>query len=402
MDKALAEKIIQTGLDFHADFIEIFEEETRNASVLYKDKKVEAARAGTDFGIGIRLIYGNNVLYGYTSNEDEEHLLALCRGLAKNRSDIQKKPKQSVVNLQLKQVKNNNLITIDPGSIGQEKKLEFLTYADQVAREHSDKISQVTITAADVSTNISIMNSEGLWVNDKRTRSRFSINVTASYKGAIFVAREAPGAMKGFEFFSEIDIKGYSKSAAERALLMLNATYIKGKKMPVVMGNGFGGVIFHEACGHPLETEAIRRKASPFEGKLEEQIAHEKITAIDDGTLENKWGSLNIDDEGNPTQKTVLIEKGILKSYMSDRVGAKELGLPLTGSSRRESYKYSPVSRMRNTYIDNGTDTFENMIASVDYGLYAKKMGGGSVNPATGEFNFAVEEGYIIKKWQNQ
>jgi len=146
-----------------------------------------------------------------------------------------------------------------------------------------------------------------------------------------------------------------------------------------------------------LETESVRRQASPFCGKLGEKVAQDVLTAIDDGTLSGVWGSLEIDDEGTPTQKTVLIENGILKNFLSDRVGAKELGLPLTGSARRESYKYAPVSRMRNTFIAPGNSSLQDMLNTVSNGLYAAKMAGGSVNPATGEFNFAVEEGYEIK-----
>ncbi len=157
-------------------------------------------------------------------------------------------------------------------------------------------------------------------------------------------------------------------------------------------------MIFHEACGHPLETEAIRKNASPFCGKVGQQVASSVLTAVDDGTLTNKWGSLNVDDEGRPTQRTVLIENGILKGYLSDRIGARQVGVAQTGSARRESYKFAPVSRMRNTFIAPGPNTVEEMIASIDFGLYAKKMGGGSVNPATGEFNFAVQEGYVIRK----
>jgi TldD protein len=168
--------------------------------------------------------------------------------------------------------------------------------------------------------------------------------------------------------------------------------------MPVVLGNGFGGVIFHEACGHPLETEAVRKNASPFADKVGQAVAQPILTAIDDGTLANRWGSLNVDDEGQPAQRTVLIENGILKGYLSDRIGARQVGVPRTGSARRESYKFAPVSRMRNTYIDRGPHTVADMIASVDHGLYARKMGGGSVDPATGEFNFAVQEGYVIRK----
>jgi TldD protein len=228
------------------------------------------------------------------------------------------------------------------------------------------------------------------------------VNVTAAENSERISAHEAPGSLGGFEFLDNLPIRELSASCAERALRMLCAPYIKGGQMPVVMGNAFGGVIFHEACGHPLETEAVRRQASPFCGKLGEQVAQPIFTAIDDGTISGVWGSLAVDDEGTPTQKTILIENGILKNFLSDIVGAKELNLPLTGSARRESYKYAPVSRMRNTFIATGNSTLQDMLATVDNGLYAAKMAGGSVNPATGEFNFAVGEGYEIKNGTNK
>jgi len=167
--------------------------------------------------------------------------------------------------------------------------------------------------------------------------------------------------------------------------------------MVVAIDNGFGGVIFHEACGHSLEATSVAKGNSEFAGKLGQKIASDKVTAIDDGTLPNEWGSLNIDDEGNPTRKNVLIEKGILKGYMIDKLNGRRMNMEPTGSSRRQSYKYAPTSRMTNTYIAPGDDENEEIIKSIDYGLYAKKMGGGSVNPVTGEFNFAVLEGYMVK-----
>ena len=172
--------------------------------------------------------------------------------------------------------------------------------------------------------------------------------------------------------------------------------------MTVAIDNGFGGVIFHEACGHSLEATSVAKGNSVFTGKLGEQIASTKVTAIDDGTIPNAWGSLNIDDEGTPTQKNVLIENGILKSYMIDKLNARRMGMKVTGSGRRQSYKYAPTSRMTNTYIANGDNTPEEIIASISDGLYAKKMGGGSVNPVTGEFNFAVSEGYLVKNGEIQ
>ncbi|MCB1179994.1 MAG: TldD/PmbA family protein, partial [Leptospiraceae bacterium] len=396
MNPKSAAKIIQKGLDYKADFVEIFVEETRHSSVVFNDSKVESVTAGTEFGIGLRLIYGTEVLYASTSNEDEDHLMDVISKLASTRaSDKVGNPKNAILP-EIKKIPNNQF-SINPKTIGQDKKLPFLLLADKVARSESEKIFQVAARAYDSVSNILIFNSEDLSIEDKRILSRFTLNVSAKKDNEIYSGSETPGEQRGFEFFENLDVEFLAKRAAARALLMLDAGYIKGKKMPVVMGNGFGGVIFHEACGHPLETEAIRKKSSPFVGKLGQQIAHKSVTAIDDGTIPNSWGSINIDDEGHKPEKTVLIENGILKNYLSDRVGAMEVGVRRTGSARRESYNYSPVSRMRNTYIAAGKDKFEDMISSVDEGLYAKKMGGGSVNPATGEFNFAVEEGYIIK-----
>jgi TldD protein len=396
MDKIKAEKVLQAGLDRKADFVELFIEETRGSSVSFTNRKVETASAGTDFGIGIRLIYGTEVFYASTSNEDVEHLITLINNLSKSKSEIKLDSKQ-VHHLTEIKFPSVHKISTDPRKVGGENKLPFLKQADAFARNFSPMVTQVSARMFDSVSNITIYNSDGLHVEDHRTLSRFSLSVTAEKSGEIFSASEAPGAQRGFEFFESLNIEKISETATKRALLMLNSGYISGKKMPVVMGNGFGGVIFHEACGHPLETEAIRRKASPFCDKLNTKIAQSCLTAIDEGVIENSWGSINVDDEGHAVEKTVLIENGILKNYLSDKIGAMETGVRRTGSARRESYHYSPVSRMRNTYIAAGKDSFEDMISGIDDGLFAKKMGGGSVNPATGEFNFSVEEGYLIK-----
>jgi TldD protein len=396
MDKLKAEKILQVGLDQKADFVELFIEETRSSVISFSNKKVENATAGTEYGIGIRLIYGTEVFYASTSNDEEEHLIYLIKTLSKAKSDLNKEIK-SVYQIQDKNLEYKNKILIDPRTISGEKKLSYLKQTDQIARNISPLVKQVSARIFDQVTDILIYNSEGLSVKDNRILSRFSLSVTAEKNGEIFSSSESPGAAKGFEFFDTINLDLLTKQATERSLRMLDAGYATGKKMQVVMGSGFGGVIFHEACGHPLETESIRKKASPFCDKLNQVIAKPCVTAIDEGFIENSWGSITVDDEGHSVEKTVLIENGILKNYLSDKIGAMETGVRRTGSARRESYKYSPVSRMRNTYIDNGNDSLEEMIFSVQDGIYAKKMGGGSVNPATGEFNFAVEEAYLIK-----
>lgn len=396
MDLKKAETLIEAGKNRKADFVEIYEEESRNSSVALRDKKIEQSLAATDYGIGIRLIYGTDVLYAYTSNDEISHLISLINLLADSRGEAnflggKFTLSPSPVKLQFPAA------FLDPRQVSPSRKLELLQSADTAARRVSSKVVQVGASASDIVTNVLIANSEGLWAEDLRVRSRFSLSVTAEKDGERFVATESPGAIRGFEFFEGLPIKDLAQNAAERALFMLDAGYIEGKKLPVLMGNGFGGVIFHEACGHPLETESIRKNSSPFVGKLGQAIGQSCLTAYDDGTLENYYGSLKVDDEGMPTQKTLLIENGILKAYLSDRIGSMETGSPRTGSGRRESYQYAPVSRMRNTFIAPGKDSFDEMLSSVEYGLYAKRMGGGSVNPATGEFNFAVEEGYVIR-----
>jgi len=394
MHSDLAKKILDFCLEAGATFAEIYEEETRKSYLSLKDNAIEGASASIIYGIGIRMLYGTEVLYGFTSDSSEEVLLNIARNLslAKNKKGTQKTQLGEELNY-ISFCKNNFK---DPRILGQSYKKDFLFAANSAARI-SPKILQLEASIADSVQNISIWNSEGLQISDNRARTRFSVNATAAENSERTSAHEAPGVLGGFEFLDNLPVKELAKSCAERALRMLSAPYIKGGHMPIVMGNAFGGVIFHEACGHPLEAEAVRRQASPFCGKLGEQVAQLVLTAIDDGTLSGVWGSLAVDDEGTPTQKTVLIENGILKNFLSDRVGAKELDLPLTGSARRESYKYAPVSRMRNTFIAPGDSTLQQMLATVDNGLYAAKMAGGSVNPATGEFNFAVEEGYEIK-----
>ncbi|WP_330638657.1 TldD/PmbA family protein [Romboutsia hominis] len=265
------------------------------------------------------------------------------------------------------------------------------------AKSYNSLISQVSVGYLDKEQQVLIANTEGLYVEDRRIRTRLSINSVASNETENQTGFEGPGASMGFELFEKIDPEYYGKEASRVAVTMLNAKNCPAGKMTVAIDNGFGGVIFHEACGHSLEATSVAKGNSVFSDKLGQQIASTKVTAIDDGTLTNHWGSANIDDEGNPTKKNVLIENGILKSYMIDKLNGRRMNMKATGSSRRQSYKFAPTSRMTNTYIANGTDDPKDIIKSIDNGLYAKKMGGGSVNPVTGEFNFAVSEGYLVK-----
>jgi TldD protein len=242
-----------------------------------------------------------------------------------------------------------------------------------------------------------IANSDGIYQDDIRTYTRLTLMAAAEENGLMQQAYESPGRHMGYELLDEIDFKTLASEVAESAITLLTAEEMTPQVMPVVLHNGFGGVIFHEACGHPLEATAVAKGLSPFANKLGERIGSDKVTAYDEGDLDGEWGSLNFDDEGMKTQKNLLIENGILKGYLIDYRNARKMKMDPTGSGRRQSYKFSPTSRMNSTYIAKGSDKFEDIIKETKYGLFAKKLGGGTVVPATGEFNFAVQEGYMIE-----
>ena len=269
---------------------------------------------------------------------------------------------------------------------------------DKAARGVSASIVQVSAGLLSREQHVLIANSEGLYTGDTRVYTRLLCSAVASDGRENQTGTRNPGALMGFELFdTRVNPEEAGRDAAKSALTMLTAPYCAAGEMPVVIAGGFGGVIFHEACGHALEATSVAPGTSVFAGKLGQQIAAPCVTAIDDGTMPNEWGSENIDDEGTPTTRLVLIENGILRNYMVDRLNGRKMGMAPTGSGRRESYAYAPTSRMRNTFIAPGKDDDDEMIRTMGDGLYAAQMGGGSVNPATGEFNFAVQEGYLVR-----
>lgn len=387
-------RILEAGMTRGADFVEVFCEDSETSSLDLLDRKIDRINSGNTFGVGVRLLFGDDAYYGYSNDDSAETLLELTDNLARSRADT---PAGQPQPFRHEAVQDRHEVRVDPRDVAKRERVDMLRELDELARTHGEAIRQVGASVLEKRRSVLVANSEGLWVEDARQYARLRLSTIAEKGDGPQVAAESPGALGGYEFFQGLDLRHIAGEAAEAAIRMAGAGYIDGGVMPVVLGNGFGGVIFHEACGHPLETEAVRKDASPFAGKVGQPVGQDVLTAIDDGTIANHWGSLNVDDEGMPAQRTVLIQNGILQGYLSDRIGARQVGVPRTGSARRESYKYAPVSRMRNTYIAPGPHSFEDMIASIDYGLYAKKMGGGSVDPATGEFNFAVQEGYIIR-----
>lgn len=395
LEKKLIEELLDASLSRGADFSEVFIENSQDSVLLSMSGRLEKVNSNKSFGVGIRVAKKYKTVYGYTNSKNPEELLKLADDLSKSfEGDVLTK-REPLMELE---VGTRHGASIKPSDVSLEEKVAYMKKAYQAAADYDEVIKQVIVRLLDNTQEVLIANSEGRFVTETRYRVRIGINSVASKDGVMQTGGEGPGAGKGYEYlFNEINVEDYARSASEVAVTMLNAEECPSGVMPVVMHNGFGGVIFHESCGHPLEATAVAKNASVFCGKMGEKVASDIVTAIDDGTIENSWGSANYDDEGYPQQRRVLIEKGVLKSYMVDKINGRRMNAEPTGSSRRQSYKFAPTSRMSNTYIDNGESKFEEIIAATEYGLFAKKLGGGSVNPGNGDFNFSVMEGYMIR-----
>ncbi|MDY6915142.1 MAG: TldD/PmbA family protein [Candidatus Cloacimonadota bacterium] len=392
--KQVAERVLEKALSNGANFAEIFVEDTYISRISFNDNKTKQCLVGNDFGAGIRVFYGHTAIYGFTNDLKETNLIKVAEAVSKaakgNNNTV-------VMDFTKLDFENKHTIVIPNNTVAKTEKVDFIKMINKAARSYSKQIVQTDINLLEKMQDVLIVNSEGLWAEDSRNYSRVYASSLASNGKEIQTGNEGPGAFAGYEFFKKQDPEKLGKETSRIAVTMLNADYAPSGKFPVVIDNGFGGVIFHEACGHALETTSVAKNASVFAGKMGKQIANPIVTAIDDGTIPNQWGSENIDDEGMPTQKTVLIEKGILKSYIVDKMGSLKTGYARTGSGRRQSYRFAPASRMRNTYIAAGKHKLQDLISNVEYGIYAAKMGGGSVIPGTGNFNFAVSEGYLIR-----
>ena len=394
LQRSVIENILTAALAQGADFGEIYVEQTQKNTVSMINSKVETALSGEDRGAGIRLFYGNQAIYAYTNDLTEKNLIQTAKAAA---LAMKGNGKKQILDFTSPPKTNYNSIVKMPESISKKQKVALMKNASQAAFCYNPLISQTRVGYQDIVQEVFIANTRGVWAEDTRVRTRMTIEAIASSQTEKQSGYFGPGASMGFELFENVDMEQVAREASRMAVTMLKADLCPSKKMTVVIENGFGGVIFHEACGHGLEATAVARNASVFAGKLGQKIASSVVTAVDDGTIENAWGSANIDDEGTPTRKNLLIEKGILKSYLIDTLNGQKMGMASTGSARRESYRYAPTSRMTNTYIAPGDTKPEDIIADTEYGLYAKHMGGGSVDPATGVFNFAVLEGYMIR-----
>ncbi len=390
----ICQRVLQVAVSTGADYAEIFAENSVNNTISMIANKVDNIRNTVIAGAAVRVYKGLRSVMATTIDTSESGLIRCAEKAA---DALGQGSAQIDIVLRERLFGDIHPVVTCPSSVSNKEKIDILKAGYFAAREYDPAVVQATGSLLDVDHQILIASTDGIYAQDRQIRTRIAVSAVADKGEGTQTGSCSPGRRMGMEMFDIIDPKNVGIKAAKQAVVMAGAGYCPAGVMPVAIENGFGGVIFHEACGHGLEASSVAYGQSVFAGKLGQQIANPKVTAIDDGTIPNAWGSINIDDEGTPAQKNVLIENGILKSYMIDKFNGRRMGMASTGSSRRQSYAYCPTSRMTNTYIAAGDDKNEDIISSIEYGLYAASMGGGSVNPTTGEFNFAVNEGYMIR-----
>ncbi|HBT47160.1 MAG TPA: peptidase C69 [Peptococcaceae bacterium] len=389
--------VLEVALEGGGDFAEIFLERRRTTGITCEDNKIERVHSGLDQGAGIRVIRGENTVYGYTNEITRESLLETAREVGKAVGGRGTKPQ---IRWQQPEPQWDFRVKKRPDGVPVEEKVALVRRANEAARAVDERIVQVSVAYGDVIQEVTIANSEGVLVEDERIRCRFMVNAVASNGKIIQTGYESAGGLMGLELFEENDPAELAKKAAERAVRMLEARPAPAGRMTVVMAGEAGGTMIHEACGHGLEADLVQKQLSVYAGKKGQQVASPLITVIDDATIPGKYGSFRFDDEGRPGQRTVLIKDGILQDYMYDYLTARKEGRSSTGNGRRESYKDRPIPRMTNTFIAPGRDDPQAIIRETPKGLLVKRMGGGQVNTTNGDFVFDVAEGYLIENGQ--
>ncbi|MBW3577777.1 MAG: TldD/PmbA family protein [Actinobacteria bacterium] len=394
LDEVLIREVLTAGLSRGGDFAELYAEHKRGRALRLEDRRVEELTSSLDLGAGIRVIRGGRTAYAYTNVLDRESLLEAARVAA---AGAQGEATRSVDDLTRPDRRVDHPVRIDPFEADKEDLVALAVRADEAARDVSGDVRQVIVTYLDGTTDVLIANSEGRLVDDHRTRTRLATQVVAARDDVIQTGFEGPGASAGHEMFDSHRPEDVARAAARQAVAMLDSRPAPSGEMPVVLWRGDGGVLFHEACGHGLEADIVAKEASVYAGRRGERIGSDLLSGVDDATVQNGWGSYAFDDEGTPAQRTILFDEGILVDYLSDHRSSRKLDLPVTGNGRRQSYAHVPIPRMTNSYIVSGDADPDEVIASLDRGVLCKGLGGGQVNPATGDFVFGMTEAYLVE-----
>ncbi len=392
VEPEVGERVLARALARGGDFAELFCEQRRGFSVSIDESRVERPQAGTELGAGVRVVSGEITYFAHVDGIAEEDLLRAAEGAAAALRDgaTETRPVPAAGAPRLQDVRT------DPESVPAHRKTELLHGLDERARGKGPEVTQVSASYSEGRRRVAVLNSEGLHAIDDRTRVRLGVQVVAQRGDVVETGFETRGGHRGFELLDD-DPAEVAAAAAGTALTLLDAHPAPTGEMTVVVGDGFGGVLFHEMTGHGLEADAVQKGASVYAGRLGDRVAEPLVTAYDDGSMAGEWGTGAIDDEGAACRRTTVIEEGQLTSYLYDRLRADHDGTESTGNGRRESFRHLPIPRMTNTFIAPGEADPEAMIAEVERGFYAVSFAGGQVEPATGDFVFGVSEGYLIE-----
>ena len=398
VDADVIAKVLAKGRATGAEFSEIYIEDKRSTSAALDDGKVEQVTSGRDRGAGIRVVAGETTGFAHTSDLSERGLLAAAEAAAA----AAKQGDGGVHTIALQQLLRHpvNNVRVNPGDVPKASKVELLNRANAAARSVDGAIVQVSAGYGDSFKRILVANSDGVFSADDQVRTLFRVSVVASGDGGMQTGYDSLGHTIGFELFDDNDVEEMALRAAKQAIVKLKARPAPSGALPVVIKQGSGGVLFHEACGHGLEADLVARGASVYANRVGDQVASPLVTLVDDGTMSREWGAIGIDDEGHESQRNVLIKDGVLTDYMWDHIRANKEGRAPSGNGRRQSYEHLPMVRMTNTFVLNGQDEPDDIVRATEYGVYVAKLGGGQVNTASGDFVFGMTEAYLIENGQ--
>ncbi|MFM8266507.1 MAG: TldD/PmbA family protein [Ilumatobacteraceae bacterium] len=395
IDHDVLERVLAGAVRTGADFAEVYAEDKRATGVGLDDGRIEQVSSGRERGAGIRVVRGETTGFAYTADLSEAGLRAAAEAAAAaaSRGDGGTR----TVALTAGATRTVSPVEQYPDGVPTADKVRLLRQIDDAARSAGASIVQVSAGYADSRKRILVANTEGVFVTDEQVRTLVRVGAVADGDAGMQTGAQSAGHTMGFELFDRIDVEDLARDAARIAITKLEARPAPSGALPVVIKRGSGGVLFHEACGHGLEADLVAKGGSVYRGKKGELVASPLVTLVDDGTMTGEWGAIGYDDEGHASQYNVLIENGVLTDYMWDYLRARKEGRAQSGNGRRQSYQHLPMVRMTNTFVLDGTDEPDDIIRSTEYGVYVAKLGGGSVNTATGDFVFGMTEAYLIE-----
>ncbi|MDZ7675638.1 MAG: TldD/PmbA family protein [Acidimicrobiales bacterium] len=395
IEQPVLEQVLHTALKTGGEFAEVFAEDRQNGNATLDDGRVEQLTSGRDRGAGIRVVVGDTTGFAHTA--DLSHLGLTAAAEAASAAARQGGGGVREVELSPTEVPSPSEIRVFPEDVAKADKVDLLREADAAARAAGPEISQVTASIGGSRRRVLVANSDGLLTSDDQVRTMLAVNAVATGDTGMQTGRKTIGRTIGWELFDRIDVHEFAAEAAHQAITKLGARPAPSGSMPVVIGAGSGGVLFHEACGHGLEKDLVDKGASVYAGKVGEQVASPLVTLVDDGTIAEEWGAFAVDDEGSRARRNVLIQDGVLTDYMWDFLRNRREGRPNSGNGRRQSYKHLPMVRMTNTFLEAGDTDPADIIAGTEQGVYVAKLGGGQVNTASGDFVFGMIEAYLIE-----